>query len=593
MRVAVLLKDRCQPRKCNQECIRFCPPVRSGVPETIAMSPVTGKPVISEELCIGCGICVNKCPFDAIRIIGLPETLTDDLVHHYGENMFRLFRLPIPKKGQAVGILGPNGIGKTSALKILAGEERPNLGRYDDPPEWDEVLAAFKGTELGDYLKLVAEGKIKTATKPQYVDQLPKVVKGPVRDLLTSVDARGELDMWVQKLNLVNAIERDMADLSGGELQRVAIAATLMKEADVYFFDEPSSYLDIHERVRVARVIRELTQTKQVLVIEHDLALLDFLCDNLHLVYGTESTYGVFVPAKGVRHGINMYLNGFLKEENMRIRDAPIEFSEHPPRRTHNMVDLLDFPALSKDFGGFKLDVSAGTLHHGEVVGILGPNATGKTTFVKMLAGVVEPDGGKLDVDLKVSYKPQYIKTEFDGTVQEMIYTEAPALYNDTFLKAEVTRPLRLDALKDKKVGRLSGGELQRVAIAMCLAREADLYLMDEPSAYLDSNQRMEAAKTIRRVMEKSGRSALIVDHDVYFIDMLADALMVFGGKPGTHGIAEGPFDLRDGMNRFLKDVDVTFRRDHETHRPRVNKPDSRLDREQRAAGEYYYAVEA
>lgn len=593
MRVAVLLKDRCQPRKCNQECIKFCPPVRSGVPETIYMGEDTGKPIITEELCIGCGICVNKCPFDAIRIIGLPETLDDELVHHYGENAFRLFRLPVPKTGQAVGILGPNGIGKTSALKILAGEEIPNLGNYENPPTWDEVIKHFKGTELGDYLKLVAEGKLKVVTKPQYIDQLPKVVKGPVRKLLESVDARGELDQWVERLNLTNAIERNMEEVSGGELQRIAIAATLMKEADVYFFDEPSSYLDIHERVRVARVIRELTERKQVLVIEHDLALLDFLCDNLHIVYGVESTYGVFVSAKGVRHAINNYLDGFLKEENMRIRPAAIEFSEHPPRRTSEMVEMLEFPALSKDFGGFKLDVKAGTLHHGEVVGILGPNATGKTTFVKMLAGVVKPDTGELDTDLKVSYKPQYIKTEFDGTVQELLLSTAGNLYSDPFLKAEVTRPLNLDGLKEKKVERLSGGELQRVAIALCLAREADLYLLDEPSAYLDSNQRMEAARTIRRVMEKSGKSALIVDHDVYFIDMLADALMVFGGEPGKHGIAEGPFDLRAGMNRFLKDVDVTFRRDHETHRPRVNKPGSRLDREQRSAGEYYYAVPA
>jgi ATP-binding cassette, sub-family E, member 1 len=592
MRVAVLLRDRCQPRKCSQECIKFCPRVRAGVPETIFMGP-TGKPVISEELCIGCGICINKCPFDAIRIIGLPEELDEDLVHQFGENAFRLFRLPVPRAGAPTGILGPNGIGKSTAIKILSGEEVPNLGNYGTKPQWDDVLSKFRGSELGDYLTEVASGRIKTAVKPQYVDQLPKVVTGSVRNLLESVDQRGELDLWVDRLNLKQAVTRELGELSGGELQRVAIAATMMKEADVYFFDEPSSYLDIHERLRVARVIRELAERKRVLVVEHDLALLDFLCENIHLLYGEEGAYGVVVPVKGVRHGINLFLDGYLKEENIRIRERAIEFTEHPPRRGGEGRHLLSFPAFTKDLGPFRLDVGAGEIHQGEVVGILGPNATGKTTFVKILAGVMKPDDTQLEFETRVSYKPQYIKADHEGTVEELIYTTAPGLFGDSFLTAEVTRPLALDRLKEKRVGRLSGGELQRVAVALCLARDAELYLLDEPSAYLDANQRMECARVIRRVMEKKGTSALVVDHDVYFIDMIADALMVFGGEAGKRGAAEGPFGLREGMNRFLKDVDVTFRRDQETHRPRVNKPGSRLDREQRAAGEYYYAVAA
>ena len=116
------------------------------------------------------------------------------------------------------------------------------------------------------------------------------------------------------------------------------------------------------------------------------------------------------------------------------------------------------------------------------------------------------------------------------------------------------------------------------------------MYLLDEPSAYLDSNQRMEAAKTVRRVMEKRGRSALIVDHDIYFLDMVSDSIMVFSGHPGKEGRANGPFDMRAGMNMFLKEVDVTFRRDNDTNRPRINKPGSRLDREQKERGEYYYS---
>jgi len=590
-RIAVLLEDRCQPRKCNQECITFCPKVRAGVTETIYMGG-HGKPIVSEELCIGCGICVNKCPFDAIKIIGLPEQLKDDLVHQYGKNGFRLFRLPVPRAGAATGILGPNGIGKTTAMKILAGEEVPNLGAWEEDAAWDPVLDRFGRTELGEYLKLVVDRGVRTARKPQYVDQIPKAFGGKVKELLRGADTDGRWDEVVPRLNIGHVLDRDVGQVSGGELQRIAIGATLLKDADVYFFDEPSSYLDIHERLRVAQVIQELAKDKRVLVIEHDLAVLDFLTDQVHLAYGDEGAYGVITAPKPVRHAINTYLDGYLPEENIRVRDEAIRFETKPPKHSADLHPLVRFPALRKSLGTFTVEAEPGTIHQGEVVGVVGANGTGKTTFVKLLAGVLEADEGEVDVDCRVSYKPQYIKADFEGTVKELLMTDAPGLLDDSFLRAEIAKPLQLQTLFEKRAGRLSGGELQRVALALALQREADIYLLDEPSAYLDSNQRIQAAKTIRRVMEKKGRSALIVDHDVYFLDLVSDSMMVFGGEPGVHGRAGGPYDLREGMNRFLHGVDVTFRRDNDTHRPRINKSGSRLDREQRAAGEYYYAVE-
>ncbi len=582
------MADRCQPKKCNKECERFCPLNRTGA-ECVVFGE-RGKPVISETLCQGCGICVNKCQFKAIKIIGLADELKEEIVHRYGENAFRLYRLPVPKKGLVTGILGPNGIGKSTAIRMLSGAEIPNLGNYENPPTKEEVLKHFAGTEIHDYLQNVYDGKIKTAIKPQYVDKLPQSVKGVVRDLLSKVEERMTMDEAAKLFDLEEVMDRELDKLSGGELQRLAMAATVMKDADVYYFDEPTSYLDIYQRVKMARIIKDLSVDKQVVVIEHDLAILDFLADNVHLVYGSEGAYGVFTLARQVRTAINAYLDGYLPEENIRFRDRPIEFEASPPREDWQTADIISFDKLSKDFGEFRMDITGGSVKIGESVGIVGPNATGKTTFVKILAGAIEADSGTLDGKVKVSYKPQYISADFDGTVQDLLLMKNYETITSGFFTGEVIEPLGIKFLMDKKVSRLSGGELQRVAITMCLSNEAEMYLFDEPSAYLDSNQRMVAAKTIRRMMEKTGRSAMIVDHDVYFLDMVSDSLMVFGGEPGHHGIGDGPYDMREGMNRFLSAVDITFRRDADTHRPRINKPDSRLDREQKSNGEYYYS---
>jgi ATP-binding cassette subfamily E protein 1 len=587
MRIAVLLKDRCQPKKCNLECIHYCPPVRTGV-DAISMGE-KGKPVIAEELCVGCGICVHKCPFEAIKIIGLPQELEGELVHQYGKNAFRLYRLPVPRKGQVIGLLGPNGIGKTTAMSVLSGQIVPNLGDYDGTGDWDKVLEKYSGTELRDYLKPLSEGKLKTAMKPQYVDRLPAVHKGHVKDLLKKVDDLGRMKEVTERLGITNVIGHDITKLSGGELQRVAIAATLLKDADVYFFDEPSSYLDIYQRLEIAKVIHELSEHKQVMVIEHDLAVMDFLADLVHIMYGDEGAYGVMAQPRPVRTAINVYLEGYLREENIRFRDTEIKFERRPPRSDWQSEDLIKFPALTKRFKTFTLHVGAGAIKKGEVVGAVGPNATGKTTFVKLLAGEIQPTSGALKSEAMVSYKPQYIKPDFDGTVREMLSASIGRDFDSGFFQAEVAHPLTLKHLIEKEVDTLSGGELQRVAIAECLGRQADIYLIDEPSAYLDSSQRMVASKTIRRVIEKIGRSAVIVDHDVYMIDLIADSLMVFSGKPSVRGTAVGPLRMREGMNKFLKDVQITFRRDQDTGRPRINKKDSRLDREQKSKGEYYY----
>lgn len=582
LRIAVVDRDRCQPKKCGQECVKYCPRVRTG-DETVK---IEDKAVISENLCVGCGICVKKCPMQAIWIVGLPEELEGREVHRYGQNGFVLYNLPVPRKGYVVGILGPNGTGKTTAVKILSGQLKPNLGKED--ASWEEIFDRFAGTELLDYMKGLKESRIRVSQKPQYIEAIPKVYSGKAIELLERVDERGMLEEIVEKLSLKESVKREVKDLSGGELQRLAIAACILRDADFYFFDEVTSYLDIYQRIAVAGVIRELSAEKTVMVVEHDLAILDMLADFVHITYGTPGVFGVVTNAKGARVGINQYLRGYLSEENIRIRDKPIEFEVFQPRESIGEKVLVEYPPFTKSYEGFRLDVEGGEIQHGEVLGVVGSNATGKSTFVKVLAGVIEDDERKVKLDVKVSYKPQYVKADVDMQVG-MFLRKINPMIDSSYYKTEFLKPLMLENLLDRNLDDLSGGELQRVAIVACLLREADLYLLDEPSAHLDVEQRTEAARVIRRFALNSGKSVLVVDHDIYLIDMVSDRLMVFEGVPGKHGVARKPRSMREGMNLFLSKLGITFRRDEETKRPRVNKLDSRLDREQKAAGEYYY----
>ena len=432
MRIAILLRERCKPKNCARECIKFCPRVRAG-DETIVMGE-DGKPIISEELCVGCGICIHKCPFDAIKIIGLAKELETDLVHQFGKNGFRLFKLPVPKSGICTGILGPNGIGKTTAIKILSGQLKPNFGDYKGEPSWDDILYYYSGTELHEHFKGVSNQELTNVIKPQYVDRLPKIMKGKISDILKKIDNQGNFDEIVNKLGITNILDKkiEKKEISGGELQVVSIAAALMKDVDLYFFDEPSSYLDIHQRLKIARIIKELSKTKKVVVIEHDLAVLDFLCDNVHLMYGDEGAYGVVTNVRAVRHAINTYLSGYLKEENIRFGEK-IEFFKHPPKQRQQMNILISYNNITKSYKGFDLEVESGLIRQGEIIGIVGPNAIGKTTFVKMLAGVIEPTSGKIEYEIKVSYKPQYISPDMQGTVRDFLEKKATQLFTSSF----------------------------------------------------------------------------------------------------------------------------------------------------------------
>ena len=623
-RVAIVSDQKCKPKKCRQECRKQCPVVRQGK-ECIEVAPNSKLAYISEELCIGCGICVKKCPFEAIQIINLPKSLESQQTHRYGPNSFKLHRLPMPRPGQVLGLVGTNGIGKSTALKILAGKQKPNLGKFETPPDWSEILVHFRGSELQNYFTKILEDNLKAIIKPQYVDHIPKAISGKVEEILVQKEQRDNCKVVMDELQLNHIKDREINVLSGGELQRFAIGVVIVQEADVYMFDEPSSYLDVKQRLQAARSIRTLTQgdwgsSKYVLAVEHDLAILDYLSDFICVLYGTPSAYGVVTMPFSVREGINIFLAGFVPTENLRFREDELNFKMSvdygiEEESGAKSSDMYQYPSMTKTMTGkgestaqmkFILHVEAGSFTDSEIVVMLGENGTGKTTFIRMLAGLLmsdeqaemiekgrEDEAAALGVPtMNVSYKPQMISPKFQGTVRQLLHKKIRDAYIHPQFSTDVMKPMSMEVLMDNGVQNLSGGELQRCAIVLCLGTAADIYLIDEPSAYLDSEQRIAASKVIKRFIMHAKKTAFVVEHDFIMATYLADKVVVYDGEPGVETTAQSPQSLIPGMNTFLKMLDISFRRDPTNYRPRINKHDSVKDQEQKKSGQFFYVDE-
>lgn len=640
-RMLILDQNKCKPgsepfdflKRCMQQCMLDCIQIQKrgdpGYPDT--ETDESGEPlpkmriVISEEACAACLTRAKKCPGNAVKIVNLPADLTTGIIHRYGPNGFKLHGLPSPKAGRVLGLLGSNGIGKSTALKVLAGKLKPNLGNFDDPPSWQDIVTYHRGSDLQAYLTKLLEDDLKVVTKVQLdVDFVSKFAKGKVvGEVLERCNDRGALKHLCKGLDLEHLLEREVQQLSGGELQRFAICAVAAREADVYIFDEASSFLDIKQRIDATEVIRELStlkgendRPKYVIVVEHDLAVLDYMCDYVNCLYGEPGAYGVVTKIATNTVGINNYLAGYFPAENMRFRTEELTFAvrggdqgdqigEGSGERAIGKKSGIDYPDMSKTLGKgkgktFTLHVEGGSFSQNDCVGLLGQNGCGKTTFMDLLSGKYDAkgsDGSHCAEDgsfrnLGVSYKPQVYAPKlrkFKGTTQALFERYANASCSDRLFRLMVMNPLRINVLWELNVADLSGGELQRVAIAMCLAQKATVYLLDEPSAGLDCEQRVLTAKVIRRwVVNHLGKMAMIVEHDFVMASALSDKVVLYEGEPGVECTARTPVGLVNGFNRFLKQLNVTLRRDPANFRPRVNKRGSMKDQEQKASGQFF-----
>lgn len=620
-RIAIVDREKCKPHKCNKECKKYCPVESQGINciniigdmEDIT-GPNKGKSKqryakISETACISCGICVKKCPFDAIKIVNIPSEIGNFIVHRYSENGFRLYKMPVLKSFQILGILGQNGIGKTTVMQILSDKIKPNFEEFDKSFIDNEIISKFKGNEMHKYMEKLYNKELNVVIKPQHVDQLIKYLaikkQDPnVREYLNEHSDYQENDdtrkYVIENLELDNIMDYKVKTLSGGELQRLVCASTILKKANVYIFDEATNFLDVKQRLKIAHLIRSLLgPDKYIVVIEHDLAILDYLADYICLMYGNPGAYGVVSVPCSTANAINIFFDGYIPAENMRFRkeEYNIDLGEINYDEKLSTV-CTKYSGSVVEFPNFRLTIQDGSFpSNSSITVILGENGTGKTTFIKYLSKYL---------DTQVSYKPQYLNIEefFKNgkypTVEEFYHDKIRDSYINEMFKSDVMRPMQIENIKNRKIDELSGGELQRFWIVYCLGTNSHIYLIDEPSACLDIEQRVIVTKIIKRFIIHNKKICFVVEHDIMMAVSMAQEMnsqiIVMDNDNNKEEnkrsfTACKPMAFREGINKFLKSLDITFRTDakySKHNRPRINKYDSIKDREQKASGQYY-----
>jgi ATP-binding cassette subfamily E protein 1 len=308
-------------------------------------------------------------------------------------------------------------------------------------------------------------------------------------------------------------------------------------------------------------------------------------------LYGEPTAYGIVSNILSTKIGINVFLDGYLPNENVRFRDKrfSMDVSSSSTDIFQEGSDVVIYPKLEKKFDSFSVTIEPGRVRKGEVLGIMGANALGKTTMMKMIAGVEKPDIGSIDKKIKIAYKPQYLQNDSDVEVIALLEKASGGPIEGSQEEEQILDPLKIRKLYNKSIRNLSGGELQKIAVASCLIQKVDLYALDEPSAFLDVEDRIAVGKFLQKFVRSYGKSAIVIDHDLQLMDLVSDSMIIFEGESGKVGLATAPMPKHEAMNRFLKSLDMTFRRDEKSLRPRVNKIESRLDKDQKSSGNFYY----
>jgi ATP-binding cassette, sub-family E, member 1 len=617
-RIAIINKEKCKPLKCNKECIKRCPPQKTGkqVIEIIDIEDISNPnnnnfnntnnknkiAKIIESMCIGCNQCVLACPFNAVKIINIPEENPKDIIHRYSINGFRLYKLPMMKKNCIMSIIGENGIGKSTALDILSGKYIPNFEDFKNVLTPKEIMKKFSGSSILNYFKDLYSNKLIFSIKEQKIKLMIKGCENlTIKEFLLqkNIILNDSILKSFNQLNLNNLIQNKLNTLSGGELQKLLCWTTIIKKANVYIFDEPSNFLDIKQRIVIGKLIKTLVSTNNyVIIVDHDLSMLDYIADEVNIIYGKSGAFGIISKSLSLLNGINDYMEGFISSQNVRFRPEAFNLKAfNEITETKNINDQNNYFTYDNkiiQYPNFKLSIPQGNIKlNGSINIILGENGVGKSTFMDYISS---------NMDLGISYKKQHInpkifinKDNNYPTVKELFYNNIRNQYINPQFQSEIVNTLNIKELEDRYINELSGGELQKVYICYTLGKPANIYLLDEPSSNLDIENRLKCIKALKKFSSNSDKCLFVIEHDIMMSVALSqeeNSKILFIKHINNDNDIKNceisqPLSFNDGINLFLKEIGITMRISG-NNRPRINKIGSQMDTEQKSKGIYY-----
>lgn len=487
--------------------------------------------------------------------------------------------------GAKIGVLGSNGAGKSSLLRIMAGvdtdfqgeawaREGTRIGYLPQVPELDESKNVKENVEVAvqatrDLLRKFEEISMKFA-EPMSDEQMTKLLEqqGKVQERIDALNA-WELDRKIEiamdALRLPPA-DADVSKLSGGEKRRVALCRTLLEEPDMLLLDEPTNHLDAESVAWLERYLAEFPGT--VVAITHDRYFLDNVAKwilELDRGYGIpwEGNYSSWLDQKKTRLAteekqasarqrslerelewvklaprarqakskarLQHYEELVSEKQNERI--AQNEIVIPPAPRLGN--DVVIAKSVSKSFGDKVLfDDLSFSLPRGGIVGVIGPNGAGKTTLFRMIVGSEKPDSGTLKIGDTVQLA--YVDQDRGLDNSKSVYDEVSGGLDMIQVgKREINARGYLSSFnfkgadQQKNVGKLSGGERNRLHLAKLLKSGGNLLLLDEPTNDLD----VDTLRALEEALLDFSGCAVVISHDRWFLDRIATHMLAFEGE--------------------------------------------------------------
>ncbi|WP_460634410.1 energy-dependent translational throttle protein EttA [Larkinella harenae] len=515
--------------------------------------------------------------------------------------------------GAKIGVLGLNGSGKSTLLRIIAGIDKSYQGEVVFSPGYSVgMLEQEPQLDPNKTVReVVEEGVQETVDLLKEFDQINEAFGDPDADFDKLIARQGEVQEKLDHLNaweLDNRLEKAMdalrcppsdaliANLSGGEKRRVALCRLLLQQPDVLLLDEPTNHLDAESVLWLEEHLRQYAGT--VIAVTHDRYFLDNVAGWI-----LELDRGEGIPWKGnYSSWLDQKQTRLAKEEKQEskrqktlqrelewVRMAPKARQAKSKARLGAYEKLLGeenrqkeekleifIPAgprlgskvieahgVSKAFGDRLLfeDLSF-QLPQGGIVGIIGPNGAGKTTLFKLITGKEQPQNGSFEVGETVKWA--YVDQEHDGLDPNKTVFQTISEGNEWVIlggkqanaRAYVSRFNFTGSDQEKKIGTLSGGERNRVHLAMMLKEGANLLLLDEPTNDLDVN----TLRALEEGLENFAGCAVVISHDRWFLDRVATHILAFEGDSQVYWF-EGNFSEYEENRKKRLGTDATPKR--------------------------------